>query len=186
MDPLRLLNEGLTAGLNRVGDLFSAEEIFLPSLIISGRIVTQAVETLKPHLEGGKDLKKKALCLMATIQGDVHDIGKNIVSILLAASGYDIVDLGKDVTVQHIVDKIGELNPDMIGLSTLLTTTMPVQKQVIDAVEEAGYREGLKIMVGGAPVTRAWAEEIGADGYAEDAVGAVREADRLMGVVLTP
>lgn len=183
MDPLQLINRGLNAGLRKVGDLFSEEEIFLPGLIISGEIVTQATEEIKPHLKGDEGLKKKALCLMATVQGDVHDIGKHLVCILLSASGYDIVDLGKDVPVDYIIKKIEELKPDMLGLSTLLTTTMLVQKRVIEAVREAGFRQNIKIMVGGAPVTRAWAEEIGADGYAEDAVSAVIEADRVMGLI---
>jgi len=182
MDPLLLVNEGLTAGLRKVGDLFADEEVFLPGLIVAGQTVTHAIEMLKPHLSENNAAKKKTLCLMATVQGDVHDIGKNLVSLLLSASGYEVVDLGKDVTCQTILDKVKELNPDILGLSTLLTTTMPEQKRVIEAIEEAGLRENIKILVGGSPVTRAWAKEIRADGYAEDCVSAVVEADRVIGI----
>jgi len=178
--PLTVINEGLAAGLRKVGDLFADEQVFLPELINAARMVSRAVERIKPSLASSQSLKRKGLCLIATVEGDVHDIGKNLVNLLLSASGYEVVDLGKDVPTQRIVEKVKELNPDILGLSALLSTTMPGQRRVIEAIQEAGIRERVKIMVGGAPVTRSWAEKIGADGFAEDAASAVKEADRIV------
>ena len=182
IDPLLIVNEGITLGLRKVGDLFADEAIFLPELVLAGQMVTEVMESLKPQLSGDKAFKKKGLFLIATVKGDVHEIGKNLVALLLGASGYDVVDLGKDVATDIIVQKINELAPDIVGLSSLLSTTMPAQKEVVQSIEEAGIREKVKIMVGGAPVTRDWARQIGADGYAEDASTAVDDADRLMGL----
>jgi len=181
VDPLSIINNGLTVGLRRIGDLFAEEVIFLPELVLAGEIVTQAVASIKDKLSGDQILATKGSIIMATVQGDVHDIGKKLVCLLLSASGYQVIDLGKDVAPATIVDKVVELKPNGLGLSALLTTTMVGQKAVIEAIEEAGVRENLKIMVGGAPVSRDWAEKIGADGFAEDASAAVAEADRLLG-----
>lgn len=179
--PLTVINDGLSAGLRKVGDLFAEEEMFLPELITAANMVSQTMDKMKPHLASGEGFKRKGLYTIATVEGDVHDIGKNLVSLLLSASGYEVVDLGKDVPAKKIVDKVKELNPDVLGLSALLSTTMPAQHKVIQAIEEAGIREKVKVMVGGAPVTRNWAEKIGADGFAEDAASAVKEADRILG-----
>lgn len=179
--PLAIVNEALTVGLRKVGDLFADEEMFLPELVKAGNLVAATMEKIKPHLAAGESFGRKGLCLIATVEGDVHDIGKNLVVLLLSSSGYEVVDLGKSVSTRVIVEKVKEMKPDLLGLSALLSTTMPAQKKVIQALEETGIRERLKIMVGGAPVTRAWAEKIGADGFAEDASSAVKEADRLMG-----
>jgi corrinoid protein of di/trimethylamine methyltransferase len=179
--PLTVINEGLSAGLRKVGDLFADEQIFLPELINAARMIAQTMERMKPHLTSGESLKRKGVYLIATVEGDVHDIGKNLVRLLLSASGYEVVDLGKDVSTKKIVEKVKQLNPDILGLSALLSTTMPAQQKVIQALEEAGIREKVKIMVGGAPVTRNWATKIGADGFAEDAASAVKEADRITG-----
>ena len=143
-------------------------------------MIAQTIEKIKPSLASGESLKRKGLYLIATVEGDVHDIGKNLVHLLLSASGYEVVDLGKDVPTQKIVERVKQLNPDILGLSALLSTTMPGQRRVIEAIQEAGIREKVKIMVGGAPVTRNWAEKIGADGFAEDAASAVKEADRII------
>ena len=178
--PLEVINDGLTVGLRKIGDLFSGERIFLPELIKAGSLVTQTMDKMKPYLSG-KSSKVKARFLIATVQGDVHDIGKNLVKLLLSASGYEVIDLGKDVSSEKIVKSVIEYNPDILGLSALLSTTMPGQLKVIQEIEEAGIRDKLKIMVGGAPVTRKWAEEIGSDGFAEDASSAVKEADRIIG-----
>lgn len=180
IDPMQIINEGLTVGLRKVGDLFAEEEIFLPELVLAGKIVTEATENIKSKMVEGQNLEKKGLFLISTVSGDVHDIGKNLVALLLSASGYQVEDLGKDVLTETIVEKVNELNPNIVGLSSLLSTTMPAQKDVIEALEKAGIRDKVKIMVGGAPVTRAWAEEIGADGYAENASEAVNEADKLI------
>lgn len=180
IDPIQIINEGLTVGLRKVGDLFAEEEIFLPELVLAGKIVTEATENIKSKMVEGQNLEKKGLFLISTVSGDVHDIGKNLVALLLSASGYQVEDLGKDVLTETIVEKVNELNPNIVGLSSLLSTTMPAQKDVIEALEKAGIRDKVKIMVGGAPVTRAWAEEVGADGYAENASEAVNEADKLI------
>jgi len=180
IDPMQIINEGLTVGLRKVGDLFAEEEIFLPELVLAGKIVTEATENIKSKMVEGQNLEKKGLFLISTVSGDVHDIGKNLVALLLSASGYQVEDLGKDVLTETIVEKVNELNPNIVGLSSLLSTTMPAQKDVIEALEKAGIRDKIKIMVGGAPVTRAWAEEVGADGYAENASEAVNEADKLI------
>jgi corrinoid protein of di/trimethylamine methyltransferase len=182
VDPMVIINDGLTVSLKKVGDLFAEEMLFLPELIGCGEIVTNVMEKIEAQLKGNTVIEKKGLMLIATVKGDVHDIGKNLVVLLMGASGYEVVDLGKDVSASTIVEKINELGPDIIALSSLLSTTMPGQKNTIQAIEEAGIRKKVKIMVGGAPVTRAWAEEIGADGYAEDASTAVVEADRIMGI----
>jgi len=182
VDPMVIINDGLTESLKKVGDLFAEEILFLPELIGCGEIVTNVMKKIEAKLKGDVSITKKGLMLIATVKGDVHDIGKNLVVLLMGASGYDVVDLGKDVPASTIVEKINELGPDIIALSALLSTTMPGQKNTIQAIEEAGIRKKVKIMVGGAPVTRAWAEEIGADGYAEDASTAVKEADRIMGI----
>jgi len=179
--PLRVINDGLSAGLKKVGDLFAEEEMFLPELITAANMVSKTMDKMKPHLASGEGFKRKGLYVIATVEGDVHDIGKNLVSLLLSASGYEVVDLGKDVPAEKIVEKVKELSPDALGLSALLSTTMPAQHRVIQAIEEAGIREKVKVMVGGAPVTRNWAEKIGADGFAEDAASAVKEADRILG-----
>jgi corrinoid protein of di/trimethylamine methyltransferase len=182
IDPMAIINQGLTVGLRRVGDLFADEEIFLPGLVMSAQIVTRALEGLKPRLKAEQNLRSKGVCLIGTVYGDIHDIGKSLVALLLSASGYEVVDLGKSVPTETIVAKAKELKPQLIALSALLTTTMQEQRNVIETLERAGVRKNLKILVGGSPVSKGWAEEIGADGYAEDAVAAVAEANRVMGV----
>jgi corrinoid protein of di/trimethylamine methyltransferase len=181
IDPMVIVNQALVAGLRTVGDLFAEEEIFLPELVYCGEIVTEAMENLQNLIQGDeRRIEKKGLMLVGTVSGDVHDIGKNLVALLMRASGYDVVDLGKDVAAETIVQEVAHRRPRLLGLSSLLATTMRAQQEVITALEEAGLRENLKVMVGGAPVTRAWADRIGADGYAEDATAAVREADGLI------
>jgi corrinoid protein of di/trimethylamine methyltransferase len=180
VEPLAIVNEGLVRGLQKIGDLFAEEVIFLPELIFCGQIVTEVMSEIKSNLAGDSSITNRGRCIIATVKGDVHDIGKNLVSLILGAAGYDVIDIGKDVGVDTVLEKMNELEPDIVALSALLSTTMPAQKNVIQAIEEAGLREKVKIMVGGAPVTRAWAEQIGADGYAENASAAVEEANRLM------
>jgi dimethylamine corrinoid protein len=179
---LVVVNQALTAGLRKVGDLFADEQMFLPELVQAGNMVAKTMEIIKPHLAAGEGGKRRGLFMIATVAGDVHDIGKNLVSLLLSASGYEVIDLGKDVPTQVIVEKVTQLSPDILGLSALLSTTMPAQQKVIEIIEETGIRDKVKIMVGGAPVTRRWAEKIGADGFAEDAASAVKEADRILGL----
>jgi len=182
VEPLVIINEGITPGLRKVGDLFANEEVFLPELVLAGQIVTEVMHVVEAKLRGnGAESLNKGLVLMATVRGDVHDIGKNLVILLLKASGYEVENLGKSVAAETIAKKVIELKPQIVGLSSLLSTTMPAQREVIETINESGVRESVKILVGGAPVTREWAEKIGADGYAENASEAVIEADRVMG-----
>ncbi|MBW2094179.1 MAG: corrinoid protein [Deltaproteobacteria bacterium] len=182
IDPMAIINEAITPGLRKVGDLFADEEVFLPELVLAGQIVTEIMHVLEEKIKGNSgNILNKGLVVMATVNGDVHDIGKNLVVLLLRAAGYEVLDLGKSVATRTIVEKVIELNPKIVGLSSLLSTTMPAQKQVIEAIVESGMRDQVKVLVGGAPVTREWAEKIGADGYAENASTAVMEADRVMG-----
>ena len=183
IDPMVIINDGLTESLKKVGKLFADEIFFLPELIQCGEIVTENMKKIEATIKNNQSkISKKGRVLVATVQGDVHDIGKNLVTLLMGASGYDVVDLGKDVAGAVILEKIHELEPDIVALSSLLSTTMPAQKDVIQLIEEAGIREKVKVMVGGAPVTREWAERIGADGFAEDASAAVVEADRILNI----
>ncbi len=182
IDPMAIINEAITPGLRKVGDLFADEEVFLPELVLAGQIVTEIMHVLEEKIKGNSgNILNKGLVVMATVNGDVHDIGKNLVVLLLRAAGYEVLDLGKSVATRTIVEKVIELNPKIVGLSSLLSTTMPAQKQVVEAIVESGMRDQVKVLVGGAPVTREWAEKIGADGYAENASTAVMEADRVMG-----
>ena len=182
IDPMAIINEAITPGLRKVGDLFADEEVFLPELVLAGQIVTETMHVLEEKIKGNSgNILNKGLVVMATVNGDVHDIGKNLVVLLLRAAGYEVLDLGKSVATRTIVEKVIELNPKIVGLSSLLSTTMPAQKQVVEAIVESGMRDQVKVLVGGAPVTREWAEKIGADGYAENASTAVMEADRVMG-----
>ena len=181
IDPLEMINDGLTVGLRQVGEQFAQAVIFLPELILGGQIITRAIDTLKEKIGQGSATAQKGTVLMATVKDDVHDIGKNLVNVMLSAAGYRILDLGKDVDTQTILEKIVEFKPDVVGLSALLSTTMYNQKVAVEAIKEAGLRDRVKIIVGGAPITRNWAMEIGADGFAEDAAKAVAEVDRLCG-----
>jgi corrinoid protein of di/trimethylamine methyltransferase len=179
---LVVVNQALTVGLRKVGDLFADEQIFLPELVQAGNMIAKTMESIKPYLAASEVGKRRSLLMIATVAGDVHDIGKNLVCLLFSASGYEVIDLGKDVPTNVIAEKVAQLNPDILGLSALLSTTMPEQQKVIEVIEETGLRDKVKIMVGGAPVTRRWAEKIGADGFAEDAASAVKEADRILGL----
>ena len=174
-------------GMNVVGDLFAQGKMFLPQVVKSARVMKQAVAHLVPYIEeekrlqaqSGEDVKAKGKIVIATVKGDVHDIGKNIVGAVLESHGWDVVDLGKNIDAAQIVVRAGEEKADVIGLSALMTTTMPEMEAVVLARAAAGVT--VKILIGGAPVTATYAEEIGADGYAPDAVTAARAAARLIG-----
>ena len=179
IDPLIIINDGITAGLTRLGDLFEEEEIFLPELVLGGKIGSDALDALKPQLSEKQKTDKKGLFLIGTVAGDVHEIGKNLVRLMLTISGYEVVDLGMDVANEVFIEKVIELKPDFLGISALLSTTITRQKEIIDLLVESDLRHKVKVIVGGAPVHRAWADAIGADGYGETAVMAVRETERL-------
>lgn len=175
MDPAFLVNEAITPGLTELGDRFETNEIFLPELILGGRIGLSAVDTIKPYLEKeGGSSSGKGLLILGTVKDDVHEIGKNIVRLIAIINGFEVIDLGMDVPVETFVDKVRELKPRILGLSALLSTTLVHQRGVIEALKEAGLRDQVKVVVGGAPVHQAWADEIGADGYAENAVDGVK------------
>ena len=181
--PMEVLNEGLAAGLQELGVLFAEEEVFLPELLLAAEITTDIMKRLQDKFETeDTKIEKRGTVLLATVEGDVHDIGKSLVGMIMNASGYNIIDAGKDVPNKKMIELVKEHKPDIVGLSSLLSTTMPAQQEFIEMAKEAGIRDQIKVIVGGAPVSRDWANKIGADGYAEDASGTVIEADMLLGL----
>ncbi len=180
-EPLIIIQKGLVPGMHVVGEKFASGEYFLPNLIISASGMKNAMELLEPELKKRSQVAEVAgKVVIGTVQGDIHEIGKSLVGTMLSANGFRVFDLGADVPVEKFVEKVKETGADLVGLSALLTNTMAVQAEVIEALVKAGLRDRVRVMVGGAPVTRAWAEEIGADGYSEDAIGAVELARRLV------
>ncbi|RCK76078.1 MAG: 5-methyltetrahydrofolate--homocysteine methyltransferase [Anaerolineae bacterium] len=181
IEPMAIIKEGLIPGMNIVGEKFSSGEYFLPDLIIAADGMQKAMTLLEPELlKRQQAIESAGTVLLGTVKGDIHEIGKSLVGTMLTANGFKVHDLGVDVPTETFVAKVQEMKPDILGLSALLTTTMVMQREVIKALAEAGIRDKVKVMVGGAPVTRNWAEEIGADGYAEDAMGAVQIARQLV------
>jgi corrinoid protein of di/trimethylamine methyltransferase len=174
----------LTIVLREVGDKFQAGDLFLAELVaIAENVKTAISEVLEPELRKvGGERKSLGKVVIGTVHGDIHDIGKNIVASMLFAAGFEVYDLGKDVPVEEFIRKTREVNADIIAMSALLSTTLPVQREVIERLGREGLRDKVKVMVGGAPVTKEWAEEIGADGYGEDAIEAVKVAKTLSGV----
>jgi corrinoid protein of di/trimethylamine methyltransferase len=180
IEPMAIIREGLMPGMNAVGDKFSCGEYFLPDLIIAADGMRGAMELLEPELRlRQQTLDSPGTVVLGTVAGDIHEIGKSLVGTMLSANGFKVHDLGVNVPTSNFIQKVRETNANIIGLSALLTTTMTVQREIIQELTEAGLRSQIKVMVGGAPVTRSWAEEIGADGYAEDALGAVQLARKL-------
>jgi corrinoid protein of di/trimethylamine methyltransferase len=183
VDPLEAINKGFTVGMDVVGELYSTGEYFLPDLILGGEAMKAALAVLEPALRaGGQQRKVLGRVVLGTVKGDIHEIGKALVGSMLAAHGFEVFDVGIDVESDVFVAKAREHNADIVALSALLTTTMLRQRDVIEHLAEAGLRERVKVMVGGCPVTQSWAEQIGAEGFAEDAAGAVVVAKRLLGV----
>ena len=182
LDPLACITDGYVMGINTVGDAFAAGDAFLPELVMAGEAMKSAVAVLEPELiKKGAARKTLGKVVMATVEGDIHEIGKSLVGTMLAASGFTVVDMGVDNPSDKIIAKALEMDADIIGLSALLTTTMIRQKEVINKLDEKGLRKKIRVMVGGAPVTREWVQKIEADGYSEDAIGAVQIAKQLMG-----
>lgn len=180
LDPLTCINEGLTKGIERVGDLFSSGEYFLPELIIGAEAMKVALAVLEPAMVDDQEREVVGRVVMGTVEGDMHEIGKTLVSTMLTANGFKVFDIGVDQSAEKFIDAIKENDAEIVGASALLTTTMLQQRKLIEAIEEAGLRDQVKIIVGGAPVTDSFATEIGADGYAEDAISAVDLAFRLV------
>jgi len=181
VDPLAAINDGYVPGISYVGEQFGLGEMFLPDLMLAAEAMKAAVAVLEPEMERrGTQRQMLGKVVLGTVKGDIHEIGKNLVATMLSASGFEVYDLGVDVPFEKFAQKAREVNADIVGVSALLTTTMVGQKTVIEALDDMGLRPKVKVMVGGAPVTKSWAEEIGADGFSEDAMGAVTLAKRLM------
>jgi len=181
VDPLEALNKGFLVGIKQVGESFGCGDAFLPDLVLAGEAMKAAVAVLDPELaRRGQQRETAGDVVIGTVKGDIHDIGKTLVGTMLSASGFQVHDLGVDVPPERFAHKAREVKACIVGVSALLTTTMVNQKSVIEALDDLGLRPQVKVMVGGAPVTRTWAETIEADGFAEDAIGAVAEARRLV------
>ncbi len=180
LDPLDCINEGLTPGIQRVGELFASGEYFLPELIIGADAMKVALDVLEPAMVGDQEREIVGRVVLGTVEGDIHEIGKTLVGTMLIANGFKVFDIGVDNNASDFIKAVEENNADIVGASALLTTTMLKQRELIGELEKAGLRDRLKIMVGGAPVTASYAQEIGADGYAEDAISAVDLAFRLV------
>lgn len=176
-----ILDDGLSAGLREVGDMFSRLEVFLPEMLISAEVMKSALKILEPELLKlvGDKVQSKKTVVIGTIKGDIHDLGKNIVSTMLTVSGFNVVDVGRDVPVDKFIEEAKRNQASIIAVSTLLTTTMPYIKDLLRDLNDLGIRDQFKVIVGGGPVTQAWADEIGADGYGATAYDAVQVAQKL-------
>jgi 5-methyltetrahydrofolate--homocysteine methyltransferase len=183
ISPIDIIQKGLAPGMKIIGDRFSRLEVYLPSLLLASEAMKAGMEILKPHiLKRGLKVPRIGRVVIGSIEGDVHEIGKNIVAMMLEAAGFEVYDLGKDVSISDFIKKAEEVNTDIIGVSALMTTTMQNMSRLIKDLEDLGLREKYKIMVGGGPVLPDWAMEIGADGYGRDSAEAVKEAKKLIKV----
>jgi len=182
LDPLKAISEGFVVGVNFIGEAFSKGDAFLPELVMAGEAMKVAVSVLEPEMaRRGTARQVFGKVVLATVEGDIHEIGKTLVGTMLSASGFQVFDLGVNVPAARLIEKATAEKADIIAVSALLTTTMVKQKELIDALNAQGLRSQFKVMVGGAPVTREWVKMIGADGYSEDAVGAVMVAKQFVG-----
>ena len=178
---VEILNEGLVIGMNVVGEKFKNNEFFIPEVLIAARAMKAGMEIIRPLLAEAK-VKSRGKVIMGTVRGDLHDIGKNIVAMMLEGAGFDVVNLGTDVTIEKIMAEMEKEPADVVGLSALLTTTMVYMKDVVDALKEADMKDRVKVIIGGAPITQAYADEIQADGYAPDAASSVDLVKGLLNV----
>jgi corrinoid protein of di/trimethylamine methyltransferase len=180
--PLDAITQGFVVGVSYIGEQFGKGEAFLPELVMAGEAMKAAIATLEPELKkAGQTREVLGRVVLATVEGDIHEIGKTLVGTMLSASGFEVYDLGVDASAEKIIGKALEVNADLIGMSALLTTTMVRQREVIEEMDKEGLRPRIKVLVGGAPITRDWADKIKADGTSEDAVGAVKLAKQLLG-----
>ncbi len=180
--PLDAITKGFVAGVSYIGEQFGKGEAFLPELVMAGEAMKAAIATLEPELhKAGQAREVLGRVVLATVEGDIHEIGKTLVGTMLSASGFEVYDLGVDASAEKIIGKAIEVNADLIGMSALLTTTMVRQREVIDELDKEGLRPRIRVIVGGAPITKDWADKIKADGTSEDAVGAVKLAKQLLG-----
>ncbi len=180
--PLDAIENGFVPGLTHVGEQFGAGELYLPDMMLAARAMQKAVAVLEPEMQR-LATRRRVLgrVVLGTVKGDIHEIGKNLVGMMLSTSGFEVHDLGVDVVPERFVEAAREHDADIVGVSALLTTTMSGQRTVVEAIEAAGMRPKVKVIVGGAPASATWASEIGADGYSEDAIGAVALVRRLVG-----
>ncbi|KYK32642.1 MAG: methyltransferase [Theionarchaea archaeon DG-70-1] len=181
ISPIDIVNSGLIKGMDVVGEQFRKMEISVPEVLISARAMHTSLEILKPLLSEQK-VEPRGIFMIGTVKGDIHDIGKNLVGMLMEGAGFEVIDLGVDVPPEKFVEAVRNENPDIVGMSALLTITMQEMEEIIEAIEEAGLRTQVKIMVGGAPLTQEFADKIGADAYGEDARDAVEKAKTLLGI----
>ena len=182
IDPLDAVSRGFVPGVDHVGEEFAKRQMFLPDLVMAAEAMKAGISALEPEMRRrGTQREFLGRVLLGTVKGDIHEIGKTLVGILLSAAGFEVVDLGVNVAAETFALKAQQLQADIVGVSSLLTTTMALQRGVVEALDRERLRPRVKIIVGGAPVTRQWAEEIGADGYGKDAVGAVALAKTLVG-----
>jgi len=181
ISPEIILNEALIAGMNVVGEKFKNNEFYVPEVLVAARAMKTGMEILKPFLSKSSGVMRGRI-VIGTVKGDLHDIGKNLVAMMLEGAGYEVIDLGIDVEPEKFLSAINTYNPNILGMSALLTTTMPYMRTTIEVLEKAKVRDKVKIIVGGAPVTEDFAKEIGADGYADDAASSVDLVNRLMGI----
>jgi corrinoid protein of di/trimethylamine methyltransferase len=182
LDSLECINKGLTVGMEHVGELFASGEYFLPDLIIGGDAMKAALAILEPALLDSQQRETLGRVVLGTVEGDLHEIGKTLVGTMLTANGFEVTDIGIDQPASEFVAAVEETKAVLVGASALLTTTMLQQKKVVEELQAAGFGDKVKVFIGGAPVTQSWADEIGADGYAEDAISAVGVAKKLVGV----
>lgn len=174
-----IINDAMIAAMDIVGQKFADSEIFVPEMLVSAMTMKKGLNIIKPLLQGDAS-ESKGTIIICTVKGDMHDIGKNLVTMMLEGAGFNVVDLGVDLSVEKVIEQVEQVRPEILGLSALLTTTMPEMKKVIEALEEKGLRNNVKVIIGGAPVDAAFAQKIGADGYGDDATEAVRQARRLI------
>ena len=174
-----IINDAMIAAMDIVGQKFADSEIFVPEMLVSAMTMKKGLNIIKPLLQGDVS-ESKGTIIICTVKGDMHDIGKNLVTMMLEGAGFNVVDLGVDLSVEKVIEQVEQVKPEILGLSALLTTTMSEMKKVIEALEEKGLRNNVKVIIGGAPVDSAFAQKIGADGYGDDATEAVRQARRLI------
>lgn len=180
--PKELIDNYLIKAMEEIGNRFEQQKAFVPELLMAGRAMKSSLTLLQPLLKGADEQSNLGTVVIGTVKGDLHDIGKNLVGSMFEGCGFQVIDLGVDADSEKVISAVKEHNPDIIGLSALLTTTMPYMKTIIDALEKAGLRGQVKVMVGGAPVSAGFATEIGADGYSDSANSAVTKAKELLGI----
>ena len=181
VDIVQIVNDAMIVAMDIVGQKFADNEIYIPEMVVSAVTMKKGLDLIKPLLKD-EETESRGTIIMCTDKGDMHDIGKNLVIMMLEGAGFHIIDLGVDLTVEKLIQKVEETSPDILGLSALLTTTMPEMKKVIEALESKGLRKSIKIMVGGAPVDATFAGKIGADGFGKDAAEAVNLARRFVSI----